>query len=715
MKSFRTISVIIILLFVSVFPQNKDLTLKQVTLKGFSLMPKNLSQLSWRENTDYFTYVNSDDKNSVLIQEGLKSTSKDTILTLDNINVSLDSEGYDKLNRFPRFNWQDENTLRFWQKNNLLTYNISTKKIERLNTIKDKGENLDLSVNNDVAYTIENNLYITKDKVNFQITKDENKGIVNGQTVHRVEFGINKGTFWSPKGNYLAYYRKDETMVTDYPIVDISQHPAKFTPIKYPMAGMTSEEVTIGIYNTNTKNTLWLNTGEPKDHYLTGVTWGPNEKYIYVGILNRDQNHLQEIKFDASTGKPVKTLFEEKNDKYVHPTHGPIFVKNNPELFLWFSERDGWDHLYLYNTNGDLLRQITKGKWEVIDFEGFEEDGNDFFITATKESPLDRNFYSVDIETGELTNITKSPGTHNVDKNSDTEYFLDSYSNLTTPLQINIVDEDGKIIKNVYNAENPLSEYKLGKTKFFSIKSKDNYELYCRMILPTNFDSTKKYPVMVYVYGGPGVQLITNRWLGGARLWDNYMASNGYIVFTLDNRGSANRGIKFEQETFRQLGTKEIEDQVTGVNYLKTLSYVDSNRMGVFGWSYGGFMTTSLMTRTPDLFKVGACGGAVIDWSYYEVMYTERYMDTPQTNSDGYKNSSLLNYVKDLKGHLLLVHGTIDPTVVWQNTLMFAEKAAHLGIALDYYPYVGHEHGVRGVDTYHLYKKVTEYFDLYLK
>jgi dipeptidyl-peptidase-4 len=235
------------------------------------------------------------------------------------------------------------------------------------------------------------------------------------------------------------------------------------------------------------------------------------------------------------------------------------------------------------------------------------------------------------------------------------------------------------------------------------------------MILPPDFDSTKTYPVMVYVYGGPGVQLIFNRWLGGGSPWFNYMAEQGYIVFTLDNRGSANRGLAFEQETFRQLGTKEIEDQSLGVNYLKSLPYVDSKNMGVFGWSYGGFMATSLMTRTPDLFKAGVAGAPVIDWKYYEVMYTERYMDTPQANPEGYEKADLLNYVKDLKGKFLMVQGTSDVTVVWQNTLMYTKKAADLGIPMDYFPYTGHFHGVRGVDVYQLYDKITTFFNTNLK
>ncbi|HEY6905822.1 MAG TPA: prolyl oligopeptidase family serine peptidase, partial [Ignavibacteriaceae bacterium] len=311
---------------------------------------------------------------------------------------------------------------------------------------------------------------------------------------------------------------------------------------------------------------------------------------------------------------------------------------------------------------------------------------------------------------GQMKRITSAGGVHDVTGNGN-NLFIDSYSSQDVPGITNIVDINGKVLNNILTAGNPLLDYRIGKTKIFTMKDDAGFDLYCRMITPPDFDSTRKYPVIVYVYGGPHEQLIVDDWLGGGTLWFNYMAEKGYIIFTLDNRGSAYRGLRFEQEIFRHLGSKEIEDQVEGVIYLKSLSYVDSTRMGVHGWSYGGFMTTSLMTRTPDLFKVGVAGGSVIDWDYYEVMYTERYMDTPQTNPEGYAESNLLNYVGNLKGKLLMIHGTSDPVVVWQQDLMFCKKAADLNIPLDYFPYPGQEHGVTGKDKLHLYSKITSYFD----
>jgi dipeptidyl-peptidase 4 len=709
MKNFKYILMTLIIASVSIFGQQKELTIKQVTIEARSLYPKHLAQLQWRPGEDAFTYVEYN-KGGELIRVDAKSGSKRTILTLSQLKDKFTDLNFSPLQGFPTVEWIDKDNIQFWNGDSLYEYNFINSSLKLLNYVTRDAENMDISSNNSIAYTIKNNLYIAVNKKQYQVTNDKNEGILNGQYVARNEFGIFKGTFWSPKSHYLAFYRKDQTMVTDYPIVNINYRPAKVENIKYPMAGMTSEQVKLGIYNLKENETVFLKTGQPKDHYLTGVAWDPNEKYVYIGILNRDQNDLFEIKYDISNGNPVDTLFEESNPKYVQPLNRPNFVKNHPDEFIWISRRDGWNHLYLYNTNGRLLKKLTKGDWEVTKLNGFDSNGNNAFFTCTKQSPLDRDYYMVNLKSGKITRLTNIPGAHNVIKDESGKIFLDSYSSLTVPYNINLINRKGKVLRKVFSAEDPLKKYSLGKTKFFKLKSKDGFDLYCREILPANFDSTKKYPALVYVYGGPGVQLITNRWLGGASLWLNYMAEHGYVVFTLDNRGSANRGLAFEQVTFRHLGTHEIEDQTLGAYYLKSLPYVDSTRTGVFGWSFGGFMTTSLMTRRPGLFKVAVAGGSVINWEYYEVMYTERYMDTPQANPEGYEESNLLNYAKNLKGKLLMIHGTSDPIVVWQHDLMFIKKCEDLGIPVDYMVYPGQEHGVRGIDTYHLYNKITNYF-----
>ena len=454
---------------------------------------------------------------------------------------------------------------------------------------------------------------------------------------------------------------------------------------------------------------MFLKTGEPKDHYLTAVTWGPSGKYIYIAVLNRDQNHMKLNQYNVSTGNLVKTLFEEENPKYVEPEHPLYFNPNKSDEFIWFSERDGFDHLYLYNIDGKLLRQLTKGSWAVTNFIGYFGKDKVFF-NATKKSPLEQNIYCVSVNGGDITRVSPDHGTHTGFVSYDGKYMVDIYSNTETAREYKLVNKKGKEIRIIKANNHPLKDYKLGKTTIFTLNPKNTPELYCRMITPPDFDSTAKYPVIVYVYGGPHAQLITDSWVGGAGLFLNYLAQQGYIVFTLDNRGSANRGRDFEQAIFRNVGTVEVDDQMTGVNYLKSLPYVDSTRIGVDGWSYGGFMTISLKLKNPGVFKVAVAGGPVIDWKYYEVMYGERYMDTPQSNPEGYKNASLLNYVDNLKGKLMVIHGTMDPTVVWQQSLSFLQTAIKHGKQMDYFVYPGHEHNVQGKDRAHLYTKITEYF-----
>jgi len=699
----------IILLFSGISTAQKNFTLEQVILNTASLSPNKLLQLQWIPETDYFSYVESNDGNEILVRENSMTEGKETILSLSSLNVSIQSSGLSSLTSFPIIKWISISTIRFWDKQSLVEYNLNTRSLTIINDIAGNGVNADYNNPHKIAYTIDNNLFIAVNSKQIQITNEENKNIINGQVVHRNEFGITKGTFWSPKNNYLAFYRKDESMVTDYPLFDVTKRPAGIEYIKYPMAGMASEEVSVGVYNLKTEETIWLKTGNPKDHYLPGVTWSPDERFIYIAELNRDQNNMKLTKYNAKNGEMIKVLFEETNDKYVEPMNGLIFFENEPDMFIWTTRNYGWNHLYLYDAQGAKIKQLTKGEWEITSFDGLSKIGYNIFFTATEQGPLGRHYYKIDLDRYKMTRITKGEGTHEVIRNENGTMFLDVFNSVDVPYEVSVLDKNGEKLREVYSAYNPLYGYSKVQTELFTLKSNDGYDLYCRIILPPDFDHNKKYPVLVFVYGGPHRQKVTNSWLSGKDLWLKYMAQKGFIVFTLDNRGSYNRGLEFEQTTFRHLGTVEIEDQMIGVNHLKSLPYVDADRMGVFGWSYGGFMTTSLMTRTPDVFKVGVAGGAVIDWQYHEVMYTERYMDTPQQNPEGYKEANLLNYVNNLKGKLLQVHGTSDPTVVWQQTLLFAQKAMQLGIEIDYFPYVGNKHKVNGKDRFHLFKKITDY------
>jgi dipeptidyl-peptidase-4 len=506
---------------------------------------------------------------------------------------------------------------------------------------------------------------VVKDGKESQVTTDGSYEIVyTGKNVHQNEFGIDGKNFWSPKGNFLAYYRMDQSPVTDYPIIDWTTRPAKNENIKYPMAGNKSHHVTLGIYDVRTNKTIFVKTEGDKEQYLTNIAWSPDEKHIYIAILSRTQNDMKLNEYDATTGTFVRTLFEEHDDKYTEPLHPMLFVKNNPSQFIWQSRKDGYTHFYLYNINGTLIKQLTKGNWEVKAENGFDEKGERLFFHANDQSPVNQDFYSVDLKSGEVKRLTYGNGFHTCVLDEKGNYFIDNFTNSTTPREYNIINTSTKKAINVFKAENPIKEYKTGSWNLFTIKNSEGTDLYCRLFKPVNFDSTKKYPVLVYLYNGPHSQMVTNTWMAGGELWYQYMAEKGFMVFTLDGRGTSYRGKAFEQATHRQLGTKEMEDQLKGVDYLKSLPYVDAKRIGVHGWSFGGFMTTTLMTRSPETFKVGAAGGPVIDWTYYEIMYTERYMDSPQDNKEGYEKNNLLKYVDKLKGKLLMIHGAQDPVEI---------------------------------------------------
>lgn len=700
-------SLVALLLPLAIFSQTKTFTPEEVVGLNSSLYSKNLSQLQWIGETEKYTYV----EGNVILISNPKSKNNDTLLTIKQLNESLKASISDSLLRLPQLKWIDTEKGYFFTKNTLILLELPSIKTKKIAQLPDDAANITVTPRTlRVAYTVLNNLYIAEGEKHVQITNDS-QGIVNGQTVHRNEFGIDNGIFWSPDELKLAFYRMDETMVTSYPLVDISQRIATLKEEKYPMAGMSSHQVTLGVYDINNSKTIFLETGTSAEQYLTSVSWNPESSAVYTAILNRDQNHMKLKCFDPITGQEVRTLFEEKDAKYVEPSHPLFFIPGKPDQFIWISDRDGYDHFYHYSADGTLIGQITSGEWMITDFLGFDTKGTKVFFQSTKESPLQQNTYALELKSSKITRLTPDKGTHRSQVSKSGAYVIDSYSNAEISREIQLLDSKGNKIKSLLTTDNPLADYKMGRTSIFQLTADDGTVLNSRLILPFDFDPSKKYPVIVYVYGGPHAQLITESWLNGANFYLHYLTQKGYIVFTLDNRGSDRRGKNFEQAIHRQVGKVELSDQMKGINYLKSLPYVDVDRIGVDGWSYGGFMSINMKLSHPEVFKVATAGGPVIDWSYYEIMYGERYMDNPEDNKEGYDASNLLNKVKQLEGKLLVIHGDSDPVVVWQNSLSFIKKCVDEGKLVDYFVYPGHEHNVRGKDRAHLIKKITTYFD----
>ena len=700
----KILSFLFICTFILGYSQKKELTIEDAVLGYYKgLYPSSLTSLQWVQNSENYVFQKENE---------FVFTDANTKKIVNKITLEDVQKEYPTLKRLPQLQEINATSLTFRNVNSIEVFNYITN--SKISTIffDVNAENSEYnSKAKAIAYTLKNNLFIanaTSSKI--AVTEIEDKTIVSGQAIHRSEFGIVKGTFWSPEGNYLAFYQKDESNVTDYPLVDINTYPASLKNIKYPMAGQGSERAKIGIFNLKTQTTSYLDIDTSDEHYLTNLSWTPDEKYVLVAEINRGQNHYWYNRYNVETGKKVNTLFEETNDKWTEPEFDAVFIPKSTTNFLWFSERDGFMNLYQYTTEGKLVKQLTNFKWVVTGILGFDTSGKNVFITGTSQDARETHTFKVNIKTGKYIKLTTENGTHNTQLNSNGNYLIDSYSNLNTPNTTKIITTKNGKTNVIYTAENPLKDYNLGTTEFVTLKGNDATNLYTRVIKPANFDATKKYPVLIYVYGGPHAQMVTNSWLGGASLWMPAFATlENYIIFTLDNRGSANRGFAFESIIHRNLGNAEIEDQLTGVNYLKSLNYVDSERIAINGWSYGGFMTTSLMLRNPGMFTTAVAGGPVIDWKYYEVMYGERYMDTPQENPEGYEKTKVANYIKNLDGKMLIIHGSVDPVVVPQHSMTLLQEAVKQKVQIDFFTYPMHEHNVRGVDRVHLVEKMLKY------
>ncbi|NHM07244.1 prolyl oligopeptidase family serine peptidase [Flavobacterium sp. CYK-4] len=699
------------LLTLTALGQTKKITLDEsVMQQNRQFRADKLLGFQWIPNTNKYVYFA--DGGRKLMTASASDSKATEFITLADLNKNLGTD----LRSFIGVAFKDANTLLIANGPKFFEYNMANQTSKLAGTFSETAENHTYdNAKENIAYTEKNNLYYSnKNNEKIAVTNETNEGIVSGQVFARNEFGIDHGIFWSPKNHYIAFYQKDQSEVADYPLLDINETPGKLESIKYPMIGQKSEKPRVGIYNLATKKTVFIQPRGAADDYLTNLAWTPDEQFVLIAELNRGQNDMSLNVYNAQTGAYVRTITNEKSKSWVEPEHAAFFPSDKSNNFIWFSEKDGFQNLYYYSIDGKLIKQLTNNKFVAKEILGANPAGTEIYFSATGENPTNLLAYKVDLK-GKQTLITKDAGVHFVTASTDWNWFFDEYSNHTTPSKSVMYDKNLKP-KTILESANKYEGYAMGTAEIKTIKAADGVtDLYTRLIKPSNFDPSKKYPVLVYVYGGPHAQMITNSYLDGANLWMYWMAEQGYLVFTLDNRGSDNRGFAFESVIHGRLGVNEMDDQLKGVEYLKSLPYVDGNRLAVHGWSFGGFMTTSLMLRKPDVFKVGVAGGPVTDWKWYEIMYGERYMDTPAENQKGFDQASTLNYVKDLKGKLLLIHGTSDDVVVMQHNLALVKKFIEAEKQVDFFPYPMHKHNVFGKDRVHLMRKVLDYIIEYNK
>ena len=714
------------LTFIPMNAQQKLFTLEDLNFGGrnyHSLRPQNMFLTWWGDQL-----VQTDVEECYTID--VKTGKKKLLFTLDQINEWAGCDGEQTQVRHltnASFPYPDKSIVAVGNRRAFVLVDFKAKQLVWQDSISGQDAN-DWNVKSRATAFVEKNqlFVVDADGNKQQLTTDGSREIVYGKSVHRDEFGISKGTFWSPDGQRLAFYRMDQSMVTDYPQVDIDPRIAELQPDKYPMAGTNTHVVTIGVYDLKTQKTVYLKTPSvdvaptalEQTCYFTNIAWSPDSKTIYMFELNRDQNDCILVSYDATTGKCLDRLYRETSSKYVEPMEPIRFLPWDNSQFILQSRKDGYNHLYLYNVEGEQVKQLTSGSWEVMQVLGFNQKEKSIIFAANKEHPLHRRLYSVSLSNGKMTMLETVDGVHRAQLSPSGNFLIDTYSTPTRPRVIDVVDVTKKTPRcvNLLEADDPWVGYEQPIFECGSIKAADGVtDLYYRMVKPYNFNPEKKYPTVVYVYGGPHAHNVEASWHWASRTWETYMAQKGYIVFILDNRGSEHRGRDFEQATFRQLGQVEMQDQMKGVDFLKSLPYVDMDRLGVHGWSFGGFMTISLMLNYPDVFKVGVAGGPVIDWKWYEVMYGERYMDTPQQNPEGYEKTSLINKAKNLKGKLQVIIGGNDPTVVPQHALTFLKACIEAETQPDFFVYPGEGHNMAGHASVHLHERITQYFEDYLK
>ncbi|MEO1050893.1 MAG: S9 family peptidase [Bacteroidota bacterium] len=574
-----------------------------------------------------------------------------------------------------------------------------------------------------VAFTRDNNLYYVNlnDMSEVQVTNDGKfNHVINGSAdwVYEEELYLTKAFEWSPDGNKLAYLTFNESEVREYNLQkwNRGEHYPEDYRFKYPKAGEVNSKVGLTIYDLSSKAKKPIDLGDMDDHYIPRINWTNDANLLSVRKLNRFQNQLDLYHVNASTGK-AQLILTENSSEYVHITFtDDLTYLKDGKHFIHSSDRSGFKHLYLYTMEGQLVRQITQGDWEVWSFLGINEGKrkSTLYFISTEDSPLERHFYSIGLDGKSKTKLSKVAGNHNVNLSKDFKYYIDYHSNASQPLQVTLYKTKGnqavKVLEDNQALQAASKSYNLSPKEFFSFKTVDGTDLNGYMLKPAGFDASQKHPVLIFQYSGPGSQMVMNQWAGSNFYWHQMLAQKGYVIAVIDTRGTGARGVAFKKATYKQLGKLETEDHIAGAKYLAGLNYIDASRIGIWGWSYGGFISSSAMFKGGDLFKAGIAVAPVTNWRFYDTIYTERYMQTPQVNASGYDDNSPMNFAEGLTGKFLLVHGTGDDNVHFQNSVALQEALIDAGKQFESFYYPDRAHGIRSNKARpHLFKMMTDF------
>ena len=695
--------------------QKKEVTLENIW-KTYDFYPKSVRGFKSMQDGNYYSKLDKKGDDSQINKYSFRTGQKiRTLVNSKNIEIDINNYTFSKDEKKVLFANETEKIYRYSSKSIYHIYNLKTKKLEKLSD--DKVMYAEFSPSGDkVAYVNSNNLFV-KDLSNsktIQITTDgELNQIINGATdwVYEEEFGLTQAFFWSPDEKKIAFYKFDEREVKEFSMdmFNTELYPSQYQ-FKYPKAGEDNSKLSIHFYNFDYGETTMISLNKSYE-YIPRMNWTKSNDLLYILAMNRHQNELDFILYNT-TNSSSEILFSEK-DKYYIDVHDNTTFTDDGQSLIWTSEKSGFNHIYLVNLENGKSQQVTTGNWEVTKYHGMNQDDNKVFYTSNEEGAINKSLYCINLDGSDKTKLSEDLGTHSSTFSNGMKYYSNTYSTADTPPYISLHNHTGKeirVLEDNADLSAKMEEFDLTKKEFFSFTTSEDVNLNGWMIKPSDFDPNKRYPVFMFLYGGPGSQQVVNSWGWFNYFWYQHLAQKGYIVACVDNRGTGGRGAEFKKMTYLQLGKYETIDQIEANRYLAKLPYVDKNRIGIQGWSYGGYMSSLAITKGADVFKTAIAVAPVTNWRYYDNIYTERYMRTPQENASGYDDNSPINHVDSLKGNYLLIHGTADDNVHVQNTYEMVSALVKANKQFDLFVYPDKNHGIYGGNTrLHLYKLMTDY------